>query len=178
MTSGPQLPVEVANAQASRVSAAQTTGPTPQVIFHNGLLSIHADNSTMGDLLNAVQSATGAFIDIPDSASERVSINLGPAGSRDVLTTLLNGSRYDYILLASPRQPSAVERVVLTMRREHANGPPFTANGPGAGEAPQAARQVETSAEPVPDMKQIVEQQELQFQKQFGACIAQGCDAS
>jgi hypothetical protein len=70
-----------------------------------------------------------------------------------------------------------VERIVLTLRRD-SGGPTFAANGPSVGEQPQVAQQAETPAPPVRDMKQIVEQQEIQFQKQFGACIAQGCDAS
>jgi hypothetical protein len=177
MMARPQAATEVADAQARRASPAQTMASKPLVIFRNGLLSIRADNSIMGDVLRAVQLATGASIDIPDAASERVSVKLGPAGSRDVLTALLNGSRYDYILLAPPQLPSAVERIVLTVRRD-ASASTFVANGPGAGEQPQLPRQVETPAQAGPDMKQIVEQQELQFQKQFGACIAQGCDAS
>lgn len=71
----------------------------------------------MGDILKAVQSATGASIDSPGFASERVYVNLGPGEPRDILASLLNGSRYDYILLGSQQQPNSVARVMLTVRQ-------------------------------------------------------------
>jgi hypothetical protein len=81
------------------------------------LLGIRAENSTLGDVLKAVQSATGASIDSPGFASERVYVNLGPGEPRDILASLLNGSRYDYILLGSQQQPNSVARVMLTVRQ-------------------------------------------------------------
>ncbi len=71
----------------------------------------------MGDVLKAVQNATGASVDSPGFASERVYVNLGPGRPRDVLASLLNGSSYDYILLGSQRQPTSIARVMLTVRQ-------------------------------------------------------------
>ena len=102
---------------------AQTAATQPQVTFRDGLLSIRAENSTLGDVLRAVQNATGASIESPGFASERVYVNLGPGGPRDILASLLNGSHYDYILLGSQQQPSSVVRVMLTMRQSSAEQP-------------------------------------------------------
>jgi hypothetical protein len=71
----------------------------------------------LGDVLKAVQSATGASVDSPGFASERVYVKLGPGEPRDILAALLNGSRYDYIMIGSQEQPNSVARVMLTMRQ-------------------------------------------------------------
>jgi len=39
--------------------------------------------------------------------------NFGPAPARDVLTSLLNGSHFNYLLLGSPTDPAALDRVIL-----------------------------------------------------------------
>src|SRR3984893_11069768 len=110
----------------SRESGAQAMATRPQVTFQNGLLGIRAENSTMGDVLRAVQRATGASIDFPGLASERVNVDLGPGALRDIVTALLDGSRYDYILLAS-QQSNTIERILLTMRRDSGGSAPSSA---------------------------------------------------
>ena len=87
-----------ATTETLRASPYPAGAVVPQVIFRDGLLSIRAQNATLDDVLHAVQGATGASVDLSGSASERVNVNLGPAESRDVLTSLLDGSQYDYVL--------------------------------------------------------------------------------
>jgi hypothetical protein len=157
-------------------SDAQAKDTRPQVTFQNGLLGIRAENSTMADVLRAVQRATGASIDFPGFASERVNVNLGPGPLRDIVMSLLDGSRFDYILVAS-QQPNSIERVVLKMRRDSSRPSPAS-NTADSGQQPTIQQQTEAPQPPMRNMKQIVEQQQLQFEKQFGACIIQGCDAS
>jgi hypothetical protein len=161
-------------------SGAQAMATRPQVTFQNGLLGIRAENSTMADVLRAVQRATGASIDFPGFASERVNIDLGPGALRDIVTSLLDGSRYDYILLAS-QQSNTIERILLTVRQDSGGFAPSSAPSSTAadgGQQPNLVQQPETLQLPVRNMKQIMEQQQLQFEQQFGACIVQGCDAS
>jgi len=92
---------------------AQLPATPPQVSFEGGQLTISAQNSTLGDILKAVRTQTGATIDLPGSASERVVGQFGPAPARDVLASLLNGSHFNYLLLGSPTDPSALDRVIL-----------------------------------------------------------------
>jgi hypothetical protein len=100
----------------------------PRIALTNGLLSITADNSTLGDVLNAVRSATGAAIDVPPAANnERVVVQLGPGQPRDVLQKLLSGSKFDYIIVGSPVNNDSVQRVILTAR----------SSGPGGGQPVQ-----------------------------------------
>jgi hypothetical protein len=93
-------------------------GPSspPEVNFQGGQLVIVARNSTMGDVLNAVKQKTGASVEMPASSSERVVGKFGPGAPRDVMAQLLNGSHFDYVLLGSPADPSALKKVFLMAR--------------------------------------------------------------
>jgi hypothetical protein len=167
---------QTAPVDASGESGAQAMATRPQVTYQKGLLAIRAENSTMGDVLRAVQRATGASIDFPEFASERVNVSLGPGALRDIVTSLLDGSHYDYILLAS-QQSNSIERILLTMRRD-SGGPAPSSTATDGGQQPNLVHQTETLQLPVRNLKQIMELQQLQFDRQFGACIVQGCDAS
>jgi hypothetical protein len=86
-----------------------------KVSFQDGLLSISAQNSTLGDILRDVRRLTGASIDIPpgSAANERVVTHLGPGAPREVLAVLLNGSSFNYVMIGSNSDPAAVSSVVL-----------------------------------------------------------------
>jgi len=87
----------------------------PQVSYRNGQLSINAPNSTLSQVLRSVQAQTGASMEMPASASnERVVAQLGPGQPHDVINSLLNGSRFNYIILGVPGDPGAVQKVILT----------------------------------------------------------------
>jgi len=89
----------------------------PQVSMQNGLLTIVAQNATLGDILTAVRRLTGSELEAPPEAgAERVAVRLGPAAPREVLANLLNGSRFDYIILSPPQRPDGVQRIILTSR--------------------------------------------------------------
>ena len=84
----------------------------PQVTFENNQLTIVAPNSTLADILRAIRKQTGAEIEIPQ-APERVVTHLGPGPAREVVADLLNGSRFNYVLLGSPSDSTALTRIVL-----------------------------------------------------------------
>ena len=90
--------------------------PTPaQVTYSNGQLTILAQNATLSQVLRSVQSLTGASIEMPGGASnERVVGQLGPGQPRDVLNSLLNGTKFNYIILGVNGNPGAVQKVILT----------------------------------------------------------------
>jgi len=91
----------------------QMPSSPPQVTFLNGRLTIAAQNSTLGDILRAVRKQTGAAVEIPANATERVVGQFGPGLARDVLASLLNGSHFNYVMLGSATNPDLVERVIL-----------------------------------------------------------------
>src|SRR4051812_9117437 len=101
----------------------------PRVSMESGMLTISADNSTLGDILSAVRKQTGAALEVPASLSaERVATQLGPGNPRDVLQQLFTGSKFDYIIVGSPQDPQAVQRIILTARAGAGNVPNMANN--------------------------------------------------
>jgi len=95
----------------------QLPATPPKVSLNGGQLSIVADNSTLGDVLNAVKKLTGAGLEIPNAASyERIVAQLGPGLPQQVLQQLLTGSKFDYIILGSADNPDAIQKIILTPR--------------------------------------------------------------
>ena len=125
LPSGPTGPVQ-------QVPLDSIAAVPPQVSFQNDQLTIVAPNSTLADILRAVRKQTGADIEVP-SAPERVVTHLGPGPAREIVAELLNGSRFNYVLLGSPTDDALLTRVVLVAKSNSEN---LTAN-PAAPGNPQ-----------------------------------------
>jgi hypothetical protein len=108
---------------APRLTPEQMPPQPPQVSYLNGQLLVIAHNSTLADVLSAVSSQTGAVIDVPPgSGGERVAGRMGPGPTRDVLAALLNGSQFDYVIVASLPNPARVEHVILISKADRLEG--------------------------------------------------------
>lgn len=111
----PQMP----SGPLSQVPMDQIPATPAKVTFQGGLLEISAENSTLGEILRNVRKLTGASIDIPqgsNAANERVVTHLGPGAPRDVLAVLLNGSSFNYVMVGSSTDPTAVSSVLLSVK--------------------------------------------------------------
>jgi hypothetical protein len=101
---------------AAQVSE-ETLPQPPEVSWDGKRLTIDAENSKLEDILLGVRNKTGASVDFPANASsERVAVHLGPAPAREVLSSLLYGSDFDYVIQAADDDPDALRSVVLTAR--------------------------------------------------------------
>lgn len=108
----------------------------PTVTMQGGLLTIDAPNSTLSDVLNGVQKATGAAIEGP-TPSERVAVRLGPGEPEQVIAALLRGTPYDYVILGALGRQDVVTRVLLTQASaSSSSAPPAPSSG---GDQPQPA---------------------------------------
>jgi hypothetical protein len=136
LPSGPQGPVP-------QVPLDAIPAVAPQVSYQDGLLTIVAPNSTLADILRGVRKHTAADIEIPATASERVVTRLGPGPAREVMAELLNGSRFNYILLGSPDNANLLVRVVLVAKTSDTQ----SAGAAGAAQSPQAASAVTEASE-------------------------------
>jgi hypothetical protein len=100
-----------------------------KVSFQDGMLTISAQNSTLGEILRDVHKLTGASVEFPpNGANERVVTHLGPGAPRDVLVGLLNGTSFNYVMLGSSSDPAAVSSVVLTPKEAVAGQTQTAAN--------------------------------------------------
>lgn len=86
------------------------------VTFQNGEVTIEAHNSSLSDILRAFGEKTGAMIDIPPDANERVIGRIGPGLAVEVLASLLNGSAFNYVMLGSDADPNVLATVILIPR--------------------------------------------------------------
>ena len=152
---------------------AQQPPNLPQVSYRNGLLTVTANNATLGDIMDMVRKKTGADIDYPATLSqERVAAVVGPAPTPQVLATLLNGTRYDYILLGMNGRPDLLQRAIITPRE--ASGAVASAAGPPpmnrAAPPPPAGDEESEMApeEPVEQPEEVPPQQAQPGQPQPG----------
>jgi hypothetical protein len=93
--------------------------PILEVSFRDGLLAIKSNKATLSDVLSAVQQRTGAQVALaPGTDQERVVIDLGPAPAADVLGQLLNGSKFNFLILSAANDPRRLDRVILSSRSD------------------------------------------------------------
>ena len=114
------------------IAANYTTGaqplsvsaPTPlQVSYRDGLLGIHANKATLSEVLYAIQQRTGADISIPAGAEqEKVVAEIAPAPVAEAVARLLNGSRFNFLILNSANDPRQLDRVILSTRTLGSDG--------------------------------------------------------
>jgi len=138
----PQLPLDLMPATPPRVS------------YQNGLLTIVAQNSTLGEILRDVRKFTGASIEVPPNATERVVTRLGPGAPRDVLASLLNGSSFNYVMVGSSSNPSSIVSIVLTTKP--GTGAAQTATS--AYQPPQPVYTTQMPVQPLVAQQQVVAQ--------------------
>jgi hypothetical protein len=148
----------------------------PTVIFADGKLTIIANNSMLSDILRIVGQKTGATIDVPGEANERVVSQLGPGQPREVIASLLNGSHFNYVMVGNETDANAVSRIVLTAKSDKGStGTPSPNGGPTvAGNISRPAIQARTALQqavmqPYQEMLQQQQAQQLQtpdFQQQ------------
>lgn len=91
--------------------------PTLQVSYRNGLLGVRANKATLSEVLYAIQQRTGADISIAAGAEqEKVVAEIEPAPPAEVLAHLLNGSKFNFLILNSTEDPTRIDRVILSTR--------------------------------------------------------------
>src|SRR5690242_8026545 len=119
--SSPSL-VAVSSNGTVRVGSARITPPTAapapaplQVSFDRGQLWVSARNVSLAEVLYQIHLRTGADIPIPAGAEqEKVVATAGPGPAKDVVATILNGSRFNFVLVGSAQDQNVLRSVILT----------------------------------------------------------------
>jgi hypothetical protein len=143
-------------ASAERVGIPAAPPPVLDVTFRNGLLTIKSTKASLSEILFAVHQRTGADVTLSAGAEqEKVAADIGPGPAPQVLTTLLNGSKFNYLILSSAKDPNSLDRVILSPKAEGAITPlPPMANDDQAEDTPPPAPPMPRRAEPVADVPQ------------------------
>jgi hypothetical protein len=125
--------------------------PALEVSFRRGLLSISSNKANLSEVLFAIHQQTGAEIAIPAGAEqEQVVAEIGPAPAQEVLAQLLNGSKFNFLILSSTTDPRALDRVILSSRPEGPMPPPPR---PQPRAVAEEDADVEPEAKPAPASK-------------------------
>ena len=156
---------EVPQAPAPPPTLEQQPPTAPEVTYKNGQLSIDSRNATLSQVLRSVQTQTGASVEIPPGGgNERVVATLGPGQPKDVLASLLNGSKFNYVILGEASNPGAVKKVILMANAGATTTSPI---GTTAQNMPLTPQQPQAVEPPEEDYQQANEQ-EIENQNQPG----------
>lgn len=105
-------------AKSTQVAVAAAL-PEPvrlRVSYEDGLLSISAQNAPLRDILDQLSRFTGAAIDVPQDADERIAVQLGPAPALPVVVALLDATQFNYLIAGAPNDPGEVRMIQLTRK--------------------------------------------------------------
>ena len=112
-------PANSASSSADAPAPAENPVKPPMISWDGKELTIDADNSTLSEILLGIRARTGASIDMPPSTgAEKVFVHLGPAPIREVLSSLLYGTDFDYVIQASDTDERGLRSVTLTEREK------------------------------------------------------------
>lgn len=136
-------------------AALNSSPPAPvlRVVFQDGLLTIEANNASLGAVLDAVRAKTGVVIERSGGEDQaRVITRLGPAQPAAVIASLLYGTTWNYAVLGSLSDPGKIDRIVLIARQQTQNemgrmaGAPSTVIAPADASAANAADNTASAA--------------------------------
>jgi hypothetical protein len=122
--------------------AEQPANPAT-VDFKNGLLTVHAQNSSLISILNQIQHQTGLVVD-GLSHDQRIYGQYGPGNISTTLSALLDGSGYDFVIVGGGSGHAAA-RLILSA--------PGAAGAVATPPPPPAA--VSNEAEPPPNATEV-----------------------
>ncbi len=110
----------------------QLPAQPPVISWDGNQLTIDAENSTLSDILLGIRARTGASIEMPPSTNrERVAAHLGPAPIREVLSSLLYGTDFNYIIQSADGDESGLGKVILSSREPDKTEDLSASNSPG-----------------------------------------------
>jgi antitoxin (DNA-binding transcriptional repressor) of toxin-antitoxin stability system len=115
----PGLVVANYTTRAEPIRIGTSAQPLLDVTYRDGLLGIRANKVTLSEVLFAVQQRTGAEVSIAAGAEqEKVVAEIAPAPAPEVLARLLNGSKFNFLILSAVDDPQKLDRVILSTRAE------------------------------------------------------------
>jgi hypothetical protein len=171
-----------ANSTDARINPVSYIPPVPakpapalNVQFQNGRMSILAHDVSLAQVLSEVQHKTGADIPIPSAAAqEQVVADIGLSPVRDALTALLNGSRFNFVMVGADNDPSKLKSLILTFRGGGASQPaiappspePAVVDTPPDPEPPQPEMEAQPDPQSPPEAQPQPEPQPQEGQGQ------------
>ena len=134
-------------------SMLQQPAKDAQIVFGDGNLSIHADNSSLAAILHQVASDSGMKIE-GLGGDERVFGSFGPGAPRDVLADLLAGTAYNQVLLGDLSNGAPRELILSPATRGGTAAPSPAAQANANADDGNEVEAVEAPPPPPPPQQQ------------------------
>ncbi len=111
---------------ANPAAASEIKATGPLVSLQDGKITVNSRDAKLGEILEAIERLTGITVDIPPvGADERIFDSVGPVPVREALVKLLDGTKFNYIIVSSAQDPQAVKKLILSAQT---NTPSITAS--------------------------------------------------
>jgi hypothetical protein len=102
------------------ITAEGPAAPPPpakkvEVTLEDDKLRLVSNKASLAEVLNELRAKLNADIGVPTGAEQEVvAVMLGPGTQREVISKLLEGSRYNFIIVGTDQDANKVERVILS----------------------------------------------------------------
>jgi hypothetical protein len=101
------------------ITAAGPSAPPPppkvEITLQDDKLRLVSNKASLAEVLNELRAKLNADIGVPVGAEQEVvAVMLGPGTQREVISKLLEGSRYNFIIVGTDQDANKVERVILS----------------------------------------------------------------
>jgi hypothetical protein len=144
------LTIPVPKPRPATTDPPQEASSSLQVTADGNLLTIQAKDCALSEILDAVRAKTGASIDVSGRTSEHMTVKIGPGPARQVLSSLLGWTEFDYVIQGSDADSVAIESIMLFPKTKSSPTAP-AAGTPALGPNRQPlAGQPRTAIEPTP----------------------------
>ena len=130
-TPAPRTAPPLVTIEVEQSPAQPPVTQAPVVSWDGKQLTIDAENTSLSEILLAIRSRTGASIEMPPStSSERVAVHMGPAPVREVLSSLLYGTDFNYVIQSSDGDEEGLGKVIITAREKDGSEDASASNTP------------------------------------------------
>ena len=143
------LTIPVPKPKSATADASQEEGPSfVRVTSDGNELTIQAKDCALAQILDAVRAKTGASIDFSGPAAEHMTVKIGPGPARQVISSLLGWTDFDYVIQGSDVDGVTIQSIMLFPKTKSAASAAAGTPALGPNRQPLASRQ-RTTPEPV-----------------------------
>jgi len=86
-------------------------------------LTIQAKDCALSEILDAVRAKTGANIDASGSTGEHMTVKIGPGPARQVISSLLGWTDFDYVIQGSDGDSVSMQSIMLFPKTKATSSP-------------------------------------------------------
>jgi len=86
-------------------------------------LMIQAKDCALSEILDAVRAKTGANIDVSGGTAEHMTVKIGPGPARQVISSLLGWTDFDYVIQGSDMDSVTIQSIMLFPKTKSTSSP-------------------------------------------------------